>query len=829
MPRIVPRSRETSIYLLLILFTVAIIGGGYGALIRGDITVAPLLLLVGYVGLAPATIMAWAAQSREPERSTTQPQIGPPPSYGAAALTGLAVLGLYVTTLAPSTAMWDTSEYIAAAYTMGIPHPPGNPLFIIIGRVFALLPIAGSVAARINVLAAICSAVAAGMWFLVAEHVLARWLPTRWTRVVGAVAAALIGATAFTVWNQSVVNEKVYTVSLAGIAVVVWLTFRWLDESDPRRADALLVVVAYLLGLGFANHMAGVLPAPALGVAVLVARPRTLFRVRLVVVAVCAFLFGMTPFATQPIRAAYFPAINEGEPTACRDGLKVSCTFSRGTYDAFMYNFNRKQYAKPDLAKRQAPFSAQLGMWWQYFRWQWLRDAHNDRPVMQSALAALFLVLGLGGAVVHHGRDRRTFWFFGTLMFTMTILLVYYLNFKNGATQPGDPGVDREVRDRDYFYLWSFSAWGVWAGIGLAYIWESFAGIIAAGSPALGRRGWHIAAPVLAIGFIPLACNWSSASRSKDRDSSAFAKDLLNSVEPYSVLVTAGDNDTFPLWYAQEVEGIRRDVVIANTSLLGTDWYARQVVRRPLYAYDDRNGPALFRGKPWIKPTRSPIHMTVAGTDSVPPYVELRGPVTFEAHGIRATIDPKRLEYGVLQRSDIFILRMIADAWPERSIYFSRTIGGYATSIGLEANVITQGLAAKLFIPPKTATRDSVVIAGEGWFDTARTRVLWDSAYGGPAALIAKGDWIDQPSIGIPFLYVRTGAELAAVLRSQGDSGAANRVFDTTRRVASATHLAEFLGDGQRVDAATAARGDTPGVSLGVQRPGDQSTRKPKR
>src|SRR5216110_3815277 len=146
------------------------------------------------------------------------------PSYLAAAVVSLLVLVLYLVTLAPSTAMWDTSEYIAAAYTLGLPHPPGNPLFVILGRVFSILPIASSVAVRINILAAICSAVSAGMWFLVTERVLVGWFPKRWQRILGGALAALIGATAFTVWNQSVVNEKVYTVSLAGIAVIAWLT-----------------------------------------------------------------------------------------------------------------------------------------------------------------------------------------------------------------------------------------------------------------------------------------------------------------------------------------------------------------------------------------------------------------------------------------------------------------------------------------------------------------------------------------------------------------------------------------------------------------------------
>src|SRR6187455_2101987 len=75
------------------------------------------------------------------------------PSYLAAGVVSLVVLLLYLITLAPSTAMWDTSEYIAAAYTLGIPHPPGNPLFVLIGRVFAMLPIFGpTVAIRVNVL-----------------------------------------------------------------------------------------------------------------------------------------------------------------------------------------------------------------------------------------------------------------------------------------------------------------------------------------------------------------------------------------------------------------------------------------------------------------------------------------------------------------------------------------------------------------------------------------------------------------------------------------------------------------------------------------------------
>ena len=122
---------------------------------------------------------------------------------------------------------------------------------------------------------------------------------------------------------------------------------------------------------------------------------------------VAALVVGLTPFATQPIRAAYFPAMDEGEPTGCRTEFAWSCTFSRATVDAFNYNFNRNQYGKPELSDRQATFTQQLGLWWLYFRWQWLRDVDGEWPFMQSLLAAAFFVLGLYGAWMHWRRDRR--------------------------------------------------------------------------------------------------------------------------------------------------------------------------------------------------------------------------------------------------------------------------------------------------------------------------------------------------------------------------------------------------------------------------------------
>ncbi len=259
-----PREIKFSLYIGA---TVAIIGG-FVDLARGGITVSALLLTLAYCLLIPLAL--WFGTTSDGRLDARKDVLAETPSYGTAAIVAVGILVLYLATMAPSTAMWDTSEYIAAAYTFGLPHPPGNPFFVIIGRVFSLLPIARTVAARINVLAALCSAASAGMWFLVTEHVTRDWLPSKSMRVTAGVLGAVIGATAFTVWNQSVVNEKVYTVSLVGIAIVSWLAVRWSGDPNSRHADARLVVIAYLCGLGYANHMAGMLPALAVAIVVLV-------------------------------------------------------------------------------------------------------------------------------------------------------------------------------------------------------------------------------------------------------------------------------------------------------------------------------------------------------------------------------------------------------------------------------------------------------------------------------------------------------------------------------------------------------------------------------
>ena len=715
------------------------------------------------------------------------------PSYGAAGIAALAVFMLYFFTIAPSTAMWDTGEYMAAAKVLGLPHPPGNPFFILLANVFGQLPLPGSYAQQINTMAALASALSAGFWFLITERILSGWLGNGWQRLVGAAVATLIGATAFTVWNQSVVNEKVYTISLFFFTAVSWLMISWTDDPEGPKADRRLILVAFLLGLGYANHPAGFLAAPAVGVAILARRWQTLLNWRLLTKGLLVMALGLTPFIYLPIRSAYFPPINEGETTACLTEISASCTFSELTKKRVMDNINREQYGKK--LERGAPFTAQVGMWWLYFKWQWLRDAHGEQAALQVILAVMFLSLGLIGGYVHWAQDRRTFWYFGPLMFTLTLALIYYMNFKYGWSQSPELGDDvaREVRDRDYFYIWSYSAWGVWAALGLVYIWQSIAQMLdrTPGSKPDGvgyasRRAWLLATPLLLLACAPLLGNWQAASHRGDTFTAKWGADMLNSVEPYGILITNGDNDTFPLWYAQEVEGIRQDVLVLVTSYLNTDWFVRQIIRRPVREYDAAKGPAIYRNRTWPKPTGSPLDMTFAEADALPEYVEIREPQMFKQRNLVATIQP-----GFLDRGQIVTLRLIKDSYPERSIYFST--GGYGKGLGLGNYTLRQGLVEKLVESPIVASRDTVLI-GDGYLDVNRSYELWSNVYKGPQQLIAEGDWIDRPSFGIPYTYTVTGYLTAEGLRMQGREPLGAPIMNTVKGMAEAARITDVLG-----------------------------------
>ena len=281
-------------------------------------------------------------------------------------------------------------------------------------------------------------------------------------------------------------------------------------------------------------------------------------------------------------------------------------------------------------------------------------------------------------------------------------------------------------------------------------------------------RNWLATAPVLVIALIPFIANHAVAPRREQVATRDVAKDLLNSVEPYGILVTVGDNDLFPLWYAQEVEGVRKDVLVVTTALLGTNWYAGQLIRRPVYTYDSLAGPAVYRGRAWPKPTRPPLAMTIDQSRLVPEVVPLSASVVFRKPGTNlvARIDPARLPLAGLTRDQVFVLHLIADN-SGRPVFFSSTDGSYPNELGLGDYLLTQGLARKVVDDIPAATRDTVGVPGLGWIDTSRSLALWDGL-SAPRTMLAHPGWVDRASVAMPMLYVVQGAILAEALDRRG-------------------------------------------------------------
>ena len=709
----------------------------------------------------------------------TPPVLAERPPYFVAGLVALGALLLYVATLAPTTQFWDSPEYMAAAHALGIPHPPGNPLFIILGHAWGLLPLGADYARRINLFAAVTSAVAAGLWFLIGE----RWLrpivppPARWPRRLAAAAGALVAATTFTVWNQSVVNEKVYTVSVVSIALVLWLVVRWADQtpSPETRRDHHLVLIVYLLALTATNHLMGLLVAPAVLVYVLATDPRALRRPSFLVAAALVAAVGTSVYLFLPIRAQFDPYLNEGAPTTWR-ALKAVLT--------------REQFGKPSVFDNPmylpgpdnpghslVLYGQQLLNYVQYFTWQFGRDWW---PGVQRALAVAFAALGLLGARRHWRAERRAALAMTTLLLTLTLALVFYLNFRWGFSQPYHAaGLEHEVRERDYFFIASFALWGIWVGMGLAAVMEWIEQGLVARQPAVARR-WALATPVLLLALVPLAGNRLTASRAGETMARDYARDVLQSADPYALVVTAGDNDTFPLWYAQQVEGVRRDVSVLVLSLANTDWYLHQLQQRPPATFDSLGAPAWYRTRRWPRPPTPWMdrYYLEDPADSLPAYVALPQPVTVRLGPIDVPLDPRTLGRPYLMRSDLAVLEIVKDQLGKRPIYFSTSTGSYADQLGLSPYLVGEGLVRRVASAP-VAPGDSIrLVEGRGFLNVPRARALASGVYQGgeTAARPRPRGWVDVPSQNSLFAYVFLYDTIAAAVHDREPALAARAV-----------------------------------------------------
>jgi hypothetical protein len=523
----------------------------------------------------------------------------------AALLAGGVMLAVYVCTMAPSVTFWDAGEFIAAARVLGIPHPPGTPLFIVPLAAWAHLWFFLPFATATNLFSAVCTAAAIA--------IVALWIARATERPWMGVAAGILAGAMSSVWANATETE-VYAaslfVSLAAVAAADLAGRGAASGSDRARNDDAgnerrwLVLAAYCLALAVPLHLsilvaspvvvylaaaredgtwnlpagaallsvsvaaAGVgrlsVPLVVVGALLLIASATVSLpsapRVRGAVAAeiVVAFVVALCGLAILLLRARRDPAINQANPA---------------TLHQLAYVVGRRQYDVAPMWPRQAPIRIQLANWFEYADWQFaLALGPTVIPTVARVVATtLFAVLGLVGASAHWALDRRSWRAVLLLFLCGTVGVIAYLNLKAGASFawnsiPQD--ARHEARDRDYFFVLGFVAWGMWAGIGAVF----------------AARRWKLPALAgVALAALPIALNWPAVSRRGEPEAglpTEVARALLATLPPNAVLFVGGDNDTYPLWYAQQVLRLRNDVTVVTLPLIATPWYVDELDRR---------------------------------------------------------------------------------------------------------------------------------------------------------------------------------------------------------------------------------------------------------
>ncbi|MFN8355805.1 MAG: DUF2723 domain-containing protein [Spirosomataceae bacterium] len=439
-----------------------------------------------------------------------------------------------------------------------------------------------------------------------------------------------------------------------------------------------------------------------------------------------------------------------------------------GHADLYRSLLNLPEGQKPSFAKNlQFMFTYQMGhMYMRYFLWNFvgresdIQDAGTMLPWQAKDKGAyemvhskgrnnffmLPLILGLIGLFFHVRKQEKDF-VVTVLLFLLTgLALVVFLN-----SPPTEP------RERDYIYVGSFYFFTIWIGLGVLGVYDLLSKLVGnATTRAFVATGASLLVPVVMV-----AQGWDDHDRSNRYHSVDFAKNLLNSCAPNAILFTGGDNDTFPLWYVQEVEGFRTDVRVCNLSLLGTDWYINQMKRKtyesaPLpisLEYDQyingKNDIIYFIENPNVKDgINLKEYMKLIKEDS--PAIRYQSGGGFEVNVLPSStfflnIDTEKVKklgfvgpkmepllsdtlswsFGKndVYKSDLIQLDIIAQNNWERPVYFSSTLMT-SSYLGLKEFMQLEGLAYRLMPFKVPGAKDGFVNA-DVMYDRLMKNTFW--------------------------------------------------------------------------------------------------------
>ncbi len=557
---------------------------------------------------------------------------------GFAALSLFISFVVYLITMAPTVSFWDCGEFIACAYKLAIPHPPGAPVYLLLGRFFSMLPLFEDIGARVNFISVLGSAFTVLFLHLIIVHFVRDYLKStegfnRYLPHLGGFIGAITFAFTHSFWFNAV-EAEVYSLSMFFTSLFVWLTLHWCDRAEVKGSERYLLLIFYLMGLAMGVHILNALVLPMLvmlvynrkyqlepisflvmgGVGVALTGlfypglvkgiPEIIslsfvgfggFAVLLILLmfaiylaikaeqnllslfltAVLLIVVGYSSFMMVFIRSNLDPNIDENDPE---------------TISSFISYINREQYGdhhlNRELRRQESPNGNRYSGAWdffinyqinemyiRYFLWNYggIEDTQDFNRERKRADLTQFwllpLVIGFLGAFYHGYRDRKNFLAVFVLFFMTGLAIVLYLN------QP-----DPQPRERDYSYVGSFFAFAIWIGIGAAAIMENVHLFFKERNSSLANHiPWVAFALLLVMPARMFAVNFHSHNRTGNYVASDYSYNMLINAEENGIIFTNGDNDTFPLWYLQEVENLRTDVRVANLSLLNTSWYIKQL------------------------------------------------------------------------------------------------------------------------------------------------------------------------------------------------------------------------------------------------------------
>ena len=462
----------------------------------------------------------------------------------------------------------------------------------------------------------------------------------------------------------------------------------------------------------------------------------------------------------------------------------------------FMWNFAGKQN---DM---QSHGSITEGQWLSGISFidEWRLGPQNNLPSGQANnpgrnhFYMLPFILGMIGLFYHYKKNNKDAWIVNLLFIFTGLAIVVYLN-----QYPYQP------RERDYAYVGSFYAFAIWIGIGVLAIIEK----LRAFAPEKLTAVVTTALCLVAVPGIMASEGWDDHNRSDRYTARDFAKAYLDSCEPDAILFTMGDNDTFPLWYVQEVEGYRTDVRIVNLSLLNTDWYIDQMKRD---AYEGKGVPFTMPHKLYRQGTRDVAVFQDAGisdqrwdVSQMNDWIQSDGPRTkvqmgkeyvyFPTKKLKIPVDREKvlangtvsqedehlilpsinwnLNVNQMEKKHMLMIDMIDNNNWDRPIYFSITIGNSAHSFAYLWDYFQlDGLAYRL-VPIKTKSEAGKI--GRVESDILYTSLMEKFEYGN---MNGENVYMDETNLRLVMNIRNNFSRLADELIKEGDTVRAIKVLD---------------------------------------------------